>query len=132
MATFLVQRTQAYQGLTSDADEAQMRYSIRLFVAIAALLLLAASPADAKRPPSFALKKLTLGAGGAENYLFTAGNQVNAQATLDTTALSYRFQVFDPSGVIRATTPCALPNRKKNVTGAYTVQTGDPVSGATA
>src|SRR4051794_6844236 len=81
------------------------------FVAIA-VLALSAPTADAKRAPSFALKKLTLGTGGPENYLFTAGNQVAGQATLDATALSYRFQVSDPNGVPKPPTPCMLPTKK--------------------
>ncbi|MFL5893567.1 MAG: Ig-like domain-containing protein, partial [Thermoleophilaceae bacterium] len=105
---------------------------VRIVFVAAALVLLAAPAADAKRTTSLGLKKLTLATGGPEDYLFTAGNTVAGQATLDPTALASRFQVFDPNGNPIVTTPCTLPNRKRTAAGTYTIQPADPTSTGTA
>ncbi len=80
----------------------------------------------------FGVKKLRLGsASGAEDYLYTAGNTVVEQGTVDR-ARYYRFNVYDASGSVRWTSSCRPSPANRTVTGSYTLQSSDPLSDATA
>ncbi len=105
--------------------------SLRLMVAVVFGLIacLALAPiAQAK----FSAKKLHVGtASGAEDYLYTAGNTIVEQASVDR-GHYYRFDVYDPSGTVRLTSACRPAPHNGNVTTGYTLQSNDPLSASTA
>src|SRR5262249_25583607 len=101
-------------------------------VLLALVACLAVAPIAQATQVKFAVRKLHLGsASGAEDYLYTAGNTVVAQASVDR-GRYYRFDVYDPSGAVRQTSACRLAPRNGNVTGGYTLQSTDSLSDATA
>jgi hypothetical protein len=76
----------------------------------------------------FSVKKLHVGSvAGAEDYLFTPGNTVVEQATVDR-GRYYRFDVYDASGTIRLATACR-PSPGSGVTAAsYRSRWGRPAT----
>src|SRR5436305_7889216 len=81
---------------------------------------------------AFSVQKLRLSTkSGAEDYLYTAGNTVVEQATVNS-GRYYRFDVYDPSAKVHLTTACRPAPGNGVVTGTYVVQSGDPLSNATA
>src|SRR4051812_31120373 len=105
----------------------------RMFLAagvLAAMTLLTLGSVAAQA--AMTVSKLRLGSvRGAENYLFTAGDQIVAQGIVDA-GTHYRFVVTDPSGAVRATSACRLSPANGSVTNGYLLQSGDPVSASTA
>src|SRR5215213_1556547 len=100
-----------------------------LLAVLAALIALAAVPSTADA--AFGLQRLRQGtATGAENYLYTDGGVVFAQASVD--AGYQRFSVVDPTGTVRASTACTQSLVKGTKTFKYTIQPTDPTTGATA
>jgi len=82
-------------------------------------------------------KLLRNASAGPEDYVFTAGDSVYGQGTVDPAdakhkTRSYRFAFRDPSGATRSTTACtANPRAGGAVFGSYAIQPSDPVSAAT-
>ena len=93
------------------------------------LFLCAAGPGIASGQTT--LSKLRLGSLGAENYLYTAGNSVQATGTVDGGSY-YRFVVSDPDGTVRGTSACDQARSNSKVHWTYVVQPSDPVSTGTA
>lgn len=80
----------------------------------------------------FGVQKLHLGTvGGSEDYLYTAGNTVASQGSVDP-ARYYRFDVSDPSGTVHFTSACRPSPAKGVVTASYPIQSSDPLSTTTA
>ncbi len=105
----------------------RLRFGLALALGLV-LCLVAAPMAQAK----FTLKALHLGTNsGAQDYLFTAGNTVVEQAQVDR-GRYYRFDVYDPSGTVHQSSACRAAPHNGSVTSLYTLQAGDPLSGATA
>ena len=91
------------------------------------LLAVSAAPAEA----AFSLAKLRVGsASGSENYVFTAGNTVHAEGSVDSSR-SFRFVITDPSGAVQSISACRA-STGGTVTNLYTVRATDPVSANTA
>ena len=86
----------------------------------------------------FGLTKLRLGTSATdpENYIFTAGDSIFPEASVDPRDAghpnrSYKFTVMDAAGTVRNTPTCtANPLSGGDVAVIYTVQAGDPVSNA--
>src|SRR5947209_11312807 len=103
------------------------RLSLAVFLGLAASLLLA--PAALAK---FSVKVIHLGtASGAADYPFTAGDTAVEQATVDR-GRYYRFDVYDPSGTAHLTTSCRTSPGNGRAAASYTLQSGDPLSNATA
>src|SRR5262245_36512061 len=102
-----------------------------LLAAIAALSaasLLAASAPAANGVFSFDRLRLG-GAGGAETYVFTAGNVVYPEGGADTGRF-YRFVVTDSAGVTRNTPVCRPESQFNTANNTYTIGANDPLSGS--
>src|SRR5215213_1951604 len=108
-------------------------YGWRVFaVGLVAASMLLALGSGVAQAATMTVSKLRLGtATGPENYLFTAGDQVVAQGSVDASR-HYRFMVSDPSGTVRATSACRPSPGRGSVSSPYVVQSGDPVSASTA
>ena len=99
------------------------RITLAMLLGIA-VCLVAAPLAQAK----FTLKQLHLGSiSGPQDYLFTAGNTVVEQGTVDR-GRYYRFDVYNPSGNDVLTSACRPASRNGNVGGSYILQNTDPLS----
>ena len=105
----------------------RLRFGLALLLGLV-LCLVAAPMAQAK----FGLKALHLGSNsGAQDYLFTAGNSVVEQAQVDR-GRYYRFDVYDPSGTVHQSSACRPAPHNGSVNSSYRLQSGDPLSSATA
>jgi hypothetical protein len=93
------------------------------------VVLCAAGPSIASGATT--LSKLRLGSLGAEDYLYTAGNSVQANGTVDGGSY-YRFVVSDPDGTVHGTSACNQANSNGKARWTYVVQPSDPVSTGTA
>jgi hypothetical protein len=101
-----------------------------LLAALVALVALTALP-QAADAAQFGVQRLRQGSStGAENYLYTDGGVVFAQATVD--AAYYRFSVIDPGGTVRASTACTQSLSKRGANFKYAIQPTDATTGATA
>ena len=88
-------------------------------------IALAGVPQDA-HAAAFGVQKLRQGsAAGAENYLFTDGDLVFAQGTVDAGTF-YRFSVLDAGGSVRSSSSCIQTLFKKSATYKYALQPTDP------
>jgi hypothetical protein len=105
-------------------------HSRSLLAVLAALIALAAVPSSADAA-TFGLTRLRQDtATGAENYLFTDGNVVIAQASVD--IAYYRFSVLDAAGTVRYSSACTQSLVKGSASSTYAIQPTDPTTGATA
>jgi large repetitive protein len=96
---------------------------------VAFAIALAAVP-QAANAAAFGVNRLReTNATGAENYLYTDGGVVFAQATVDSAAY-YRFSVLDAGGTVRSSSSCLQSLLKKGATYKYTIQPTDPVTSA--
>jgi hypothetical protein len=79
-------------------------------------------------PGVFSLDRLRLGgAGGAENYLYTAGNVIFPEGGADTGSY-FKFVVTDQAGVTRNSPVCRPASDFQTADNAYTVLASDPSS----
>jgi Bacterial Ig-like domain len=102
-----------------------------LMALVALVILLAAVPQVASAAP-FGIRTLRQGSSaGAENYLYTDGGTVFAQAMVDAGSY-YRFTVLDAGGAVRAQTNCVQALFKKQANSKYAIQPADPVTSSTA
>ena len=98
---------------------------------MAVLVAFAALP-QAANAAAFGVNRLReTNATGAENYLYTDGGVVFAQATVDA-GTYYRFSVLDAGGTVRASSSCIQSLLKKGATYKYAIQPTDPVTSANA
>ena len=80
---------------------------------------------------SFGLTKLHVGsATGLEDYVFTAGNKVVPQGTVDA-GKYYDLVVTDSNGVQRSIVPRTAASNFATTDNSYTIQSTDPASTAT-
>jgi hypothetical protein len=106
---------------------ARLRRSFVVFLA----LLVAAAVAPATASAKFGLSKLRLGSSsGAENYIYTDGNAVFAQASVDRSSY-YRFTVLDSGGSVRSSTGCIPSMLKKTANSTWAIQPTEPVTTTT-
>ena len=81
---------------------------------------------------SFGISKLRHGsANGAEDYLYTAGNAIFPDASVDSNRY-YRFVIRDSSGAQRGSVPCTSTNSFSSTNNTFTAPSDAPVSTATA
>jgi hypothetical protein len=81
---------------------------------------------------SFGISKLRHGsASGAEDYLYTAGNVIFPDASVDSNRY-YRFVVRDSNGAQRGSVPCTSTNGFSSTNNTYTVPSDAPVSTTSA
>ncbi|MDQ3933482.1 MAG: chitobiase/beta-hexosaminidase C-terminal domain-containing protein [Actinomycetota bacterium] len=81
------------------------------------------------------MTSLSLAATGAQNYVFKAGDTINASGSVSNSRY-YRFTVLRPDGSIAAQQACTRTTStttggSETVTNSYTVQAGDPASTGT-
>ncbi len=121
-------RTDASGGLTYDYRLNTISGTYRVYVVdpVSGDVLASVEFEDAA-----IIDDLRLGATGAENYVFTAGDRVDAAGTV-ANSRHYRWTVIRSDGTT-VIGPCAStigspPGPTSPVTGSYTVQASDPVS----
>jgi hypothetical protein len=107
------------------------RRALLVVAVLAVLLAIAGAPASAA--PT--LSKLTQNnANGAENYVYTAGNTVVINGSVDPAdsthaGRAYRMFFKMPSGATRSSSTCTRDGAKgANVTASYTLTAADPPS----
>jgi large repetitive protein len=106
-------------------------HSRSLLAVLAALIAFAAVPSSADAA-TFGLTRLRENSSsGAENYIYTDGGTVFAQASIDS-GIYYRFTVLDATGAIRAQSSCSQSLVKGTRTYTYAIQPTDPVTTTTA
>src|SRR5262245_35430624 len=95
----------------------------RLRVGLIGLLALAASLIVSPAPlANFGGKALHVcTAAGTVDYLYTAGNTVVEQGSVDR-GRYYHFDVYDPSGAVRWTSACRPATSNGTVSSSYTLQ----------
>src|SRR2546423_190969 len=99
-------------------------FAALLTAALLVVLAFAAVPASAAP----AMSQLRLGgSGGAENYMYTAGDTIYATGTA-AVGRYYRFGVIVPGGSFQATSACAPVPVGGSVNNTYAIQPSDPVS----
>jgi hypothetical protein len=98
-----------------------------LLALIVAAIALTCLPQVAEAAP-FGVQKLRQGGStGPENYVYTDGGTVFAQATVDAGSY-YRFTVLDSSGATRVSSNCIQALFKKGANYKYAIQPTDPVT----
>jgi hypothetical protein len=98
-----------------------------LLALLVAAIALTCLPQVAAAAP-FGVQKLREGAStGPENYVYTDGGTVFAQATVDAGSY-YRFTVLDSSGTTRSSSNCIQALFKKGANYKYAIQPTDPVT----
>jgi hypothetical protein len=101
-----------------------------LLTSFAVAIALTCLPQVAQAAP-FGVQKLRQGGStGTENYVYTDGGVVFAQATVDA-GTYYRFTVLDGTGTVRSSSNCTQALLKKGATYKYTIQPSDPITTAT-
>src|SRR6186997_2172138 len=106
-------------------------FARRLLLALFACLIAVTALPQAADAAQFGVARLRQNTStGAENYLFTDGGSVFAEATVDPTY--YRFSVISPTGTVRASTACKQSLVKGSKSYTYAIQTTDATTGATA
>ena len=113
---------------TSNAIRSAKRPALMTGLALLLLLVLGQGTALA----GFSVSKLRLGgSAGLENYLYTAGDTVWAEGTVDA-GKYYRFVVTDPAGTERASSACAPTAAGGKRGNGYAIKATDPASGSNA
>jgi len=102
-----------------------------LLAVVALLIALTIGPGSAHAAP-FGVSKLRMGSSSAaENYIYTDGNVVFGQATVEP-GTYYRFSVLDPGGGVQASSSCIQAFFRKGASYSYPIKPTDPVTTTTA
>ena len=107
-------------------------FARRLVLALLAVLIGLTALPQAAEAAVFGIQRLRENsATGTENYIYTDGGTVFAQASVDA-GIYYRFTVLDATGAIRSQSSCTQSLLKGSRTYKYAIQPTDPVTTTTA